>query len=86
MIVIVWVEFQLAVVKVNEGDETVPSDVSPDDIPIVTLAVGCELSLTVKIAVPPPSVVVSPLVGLTIIPTASSSILVTVTSCASSPT
>jgi hypothetical protein len=51
--VTVWAVFQLAFVKVRLAGETVPSAVLLDDRPIVTLAVGCELSLIVNVAVPP---------------------------------
>ena len=44
-----------------------PSVVSLDDRPIITSAVGCELSTTVNVAVPPDSVVVRPVVGVTMI-------------------
>jgi hypothetical protein len=52
--------FQLPVVNVRLAGLTVPSDVSFELSPIVTSAVGCELSTTVKVAVPPASVVVRP--------------------------
>ena len=42
-------------VNVRLAGETVPSVVLLDERPIVTLAVGCELSTTVKVAVPPAS-------------------------------
>ncbi|MFB8796776.1 MAG: hypothetical protein U7126_21725 [Microcoleus sp.] len=47
---------------------------------MVTSAVGCVFSLTVNVAVPPASVVVNPVVGLTVIPAVSLSVLVTATS------
>ena len=62
-----------------------PSVVSLELRPIVTSAVGCEFSTTVKVAVPPASVVVRPEVGVTVIPAVSSSVLVTGTSIASNP-
>ena len=46
--------------------------------PIVTSAVGCASSTTVNVAVPPASVVTRPLVGVTVIPAVSLSVLVTV--------
>ena len=81
--VTVWAVFQLAVVNVKLAGETVPSAVLLDERPRVTLAVGCELSTTVKVAVPPASVVVSPDVGVTVIPAVSSSLLVAETSAGS---
>ena len=63
----------------SEEGETVPSEVSELLTPIVTLAVGWELSFTVNVAVPPASVVL-PLMLLTVKPAVSSSVLVTVTS------
>ena len=45
--------------------------------PIVTSAVGCVLSTTVNVAVPPASVVVSGPGGVTVIPAVSLSVLVT---------
>ena len=55
--------FQLAAVKVRLAGATVPSVVSLEDRPMVTSAVGWVLSTTVKVAVPPASVVVRPEVG-----------------------
>ena len=49
----------------SEEGETVPSEVSELLTPIVTLAVGWELSFTVNVAVPPASVVL-PLMLLTV--------------------
>ena len=85
MSVTVWAVFQLAAVKVRLAGETVPSAVLPDERPIVTLAVGCELSTTVKVAVPPASVVVRPDVGVTVSPAVSLSVLVTKTLAGSRP-
>ena len=68
----------------TDGD-TVPSVVSFDDSATLTFAVGCAVSFTVKVAVPPASVVVSPLVGDTVNPDASSSVVVTDTSLGFSP-
>ncbi len=56
---------QLAVVKVSEPADTPPSVASETDRPTVTLAVGALRSTTENVAVPPPSVVVSPLSGVT---------------------
>ena len=77
--------FQLAVVKVTLDTLIVPSVVSLELSPMVTSAVGCELSTTANVAVPPASVVVRPAVGLTMMPTVLLSMLVTETSAASIP-
>src|SRR5437773_765065 len=61
--------FQFAVVNVSDTGDTVPSVRSFDDNPTVTFAVGWVSRTTVNVAVPPASVVVSPEVGLTVIPT-----------------
>ena len=80
VIVTVCVVFQLAAVKVRLDGETVPSAVLLEVSPMVTLAVGWLVRTTVKVAVPPASVVVNPLVGVTVMPAASLSVLVTDTS------
>ena len=72
--------FQFADVNVTDDGATVPSAVFELLNPIVTFAVGWLVSTTVNVAVPPASVVVRPLVGLTVIPAASLSVLVTDTS------
>ena len=72
--------FQFAVVNVTLAGLTVPSDVLLELSAIVTSAVGCEFSTIVKVAVPPPSVVVRPKVGLTVMPAVSLSMLITDTS------
>jgi hypothetical protein len=59
--VTIWGVSQLAVVKMTELDETVPSVVSELLSPIVTLAVGWEFNLTVKVTASPFSVVADPL-------------------------
>ncbi len=69
----VWGVFQLADVKVKLGLPTVPSAVLSEVIPMLTSAVGWLLRTTVKVAVPPASVVVNPAVGLIEIPALSSS-------------
>src|SRR5437879_6187166 len=74
--------FQFADVKVSDAGATVPSVGSLDDKGIVTFAVGCVLSTTVKVAAPPASVVTRPATGATVMPAASSSVLVTATSAA----
>ena len=71
--VTVWGVFQLAEVKVKLGLSTVPSAVLSEVIPMVTSAVGGLFRTTVKVAVPPASVVVNPAVGLIEIPPVSSS-------------
>ena len=77
--------FQFALVKVRLAGLTVPSVVSLELRPIVTSAVGCVFSTTVKVAVPPASVVVRPDVGVTVMPAVSLSVLVTATSAALTP-
>src|SRR5207249_1413510 len=72
-----WGVFQFAVVNVTDAGDTVPSVVSLLEIGTVTVAVGCEVSTTVKVAVPPLSVVVRPAVGFTMKPALSLSMLVT---------
>ena len=52
---------------------------------MVTLAVGWLFRTTVKLAVPPASVVVKPVVGVTVMPLVSLSVLLTATSVASTP-
>jgi hypothetical protein len=83
--VTVWGVFQLADVKVKLGLSTVPSAVLSEVIPMLTSAVGWLFRTTVKVAVPPASVVVKPLVGVTVMPLLSLSVLVTATSLALTP-
>ena len=64
--VTVWGISQLALVKVRLDGPTVPSVVSLELRPIVTSAIGRDVSTTVNVAVPPASVVVRPLVGVTV--------------------
>ena len=71
--------FQLPVVNVRLAGLTVPSVVSLEVRPMVTSAVGCDANTTVKVAVPPASVVVRPKVGVTVMPASSLSVLVTET-------
>ncbi len=85
MTVTVCAVLQLAAVKVRLAGETVPSPVSLLTIGSVTLAVGWLVNTTVKLAVPPASVVIRPLVGLTVMSALSSSTLVTSTSAGSRP-
>ena len=80
MTVTAWDVLQFAAVKVTLAGETVPSLVSLELRPIVTSAVGWVFRTTVNVAVPPASVVVRPLVGLTVIPAVSLSMLLTGTS------
>ena len=78
--------FQFALVKVRlAGLDRRPRAVLLELSPIVTSAVGCEFRTTVNVAVPPASVVVSPDVGVTVMPAVSLSVLVTETSLALSP-
>ena len=78
--------FQFAAVKVSDaGADRALGRVVRADSPTVTSAVGCASSTTVNVAVPPASVVVSPLVGVTVIPDVSLSVFVTLTSVAFDP-
>ncbi len=77
--------FQFAGVNITEAGATVPSVKSLDESPIATLAVGWLVSAIVNVAVPPPSVVVRPEIGITVIPAVSLSVLVTPTSAALIP-
>ena len=72
--IIVWAVFQFPGVKVTDEAEAVPSKGFEDEIPIVTSAVGSDVSTIEKAAVPPASVVVKPLVGFTVMPATSLSI------------
>src|SRR5581483_903812 len=60
--------FQFAGVKVSDEVETVPSVVSLLETGIVTFEVGPAESTTLKLAVPPASVVCTPVVGVTVTP------------------
>ena len=77
--------FQSAAVNVRLAGETVPSAVLLLDTGIITSAVGWLVSRTVKLAVPPPSVVTRPAVGVTVMPAASLSVFEAETSAASRP-
>jgi hypothetical protein len=70
----------LPAVNVTLAGDTVPSLASLELRPIVTFAVGWVFSTMVNAAVPPDSVVIKPLVGLTVMPAVSLSVLVTNTS------
>ena len=59
---------------------TVPSLASLELSAMLTSAVGSVVRTTVNVAVPPASVVVNPAVGVTVMPEASLSVLVTPTS------
>ena len=74
----------MAAVKVRLLVETVPSVVSPDEMPMVTSAVGWLFKTTVNVAVPPASVVF-PLIAETVMPAVSLSVFVTDTSAAFRP-
>ncbi len=78
--VTVCATFQFAAVNTRLAGRAVPSAGFEDDSGIVTFATGCELSLTVNVAVPPASVVVRPATGFTVTPETSSSWFVTLTS------
>src|SRR5215467_408403 len=69
--VTVWAVFQFVFVNVSDVAETVPSCVLELLIPILTFAAGVLVKTTENEAFPPPSVVVRPDVGLTVIPAAS---------------
>ncbi|NQE38095.1 hypothetical protein E5S67_05879 [Microcoleus sp. IPMA8] len=73
----VWGVFQLAGVKVKLGLSTFPSVVLSDVTPRLTSAVGWLFRTTVNVAVPPASVVVNPVVGVTVTPAISLSVIVT---------
>src|ERR1044072_4741154 len=64
--VTVWATFQLAVRNVRLAVENVASAGSLLATGIATLAVGWLLRRTVKLAVPPASVVTRPVVGVTV--------------------
>ena len=83
--VTVWSTFQFTLVKTRLVGVTVPSVVLLELSAIVTSAVGWDVSTTVKVVVPPASVVVSPDVGVTVMPATSSSVLLTATSAALAP-
>ena len=68
MTVTVCGTFQFAAVNVTLAGETVPSVVSLDESGIVTSAVGCEVSTTVKVTDVPASEVEVPLGAPTVIP------------------
>ena len=82
--VTVWATFQLALVKVSPAGATVPSVASLELSAMSTSAMGCEVSATVKVAVPPPSPV-WPEIRLTWIPALSLSTTLTVSEGAAAP-
>ena len=69
---------QLLAVKVSMSVDTVPSSVALLLTPITTFAVGWVFNTTVNVAVPPDSVVVKPMVGVTVMPGVSLSFTVTI--------
>ena len=75
----------MAGVKRSEAGEAKPSADRLEVRPMETLAVGWEVSTTVKAAVPPASVVVRPLMGVTVNPAKSLLVLETWTSAALRP-
>ena len=83
--VTVWAIFQFNEVNVRLEADTVPSAVLLLLIGIVTFASGLLVSATVKLEVPPASVVVNPEVGPTAMPAVSSSVLLTLTPAAFRP-
>ncbi len=68
VIVTVCGVFQLEGVKVRLEADRVPSVMSELESPTVTFAVGALSSTTLNCVVPPASVVVRPLVGVTVMP------------------
>src|SRR5438552_3033669 len=72
--------FQFAGVRVTWAGAAPPSLLSLDDSPTLTLAYARSLHAALPISVPPPSVVVRPEVGVTVIPAVSLSVFVTTTS------
>ena len=82
--VTVWAKFQFAAVNVRLAAETVPSALLLLATGITTSASGWLVSCTPKLALPPASVVTRPAVGVTLMPEASLSVFVALTSAASS--
>jgi len=68
VIVTVWGVFHVEEVNVSDVGETVPSFVFELVRLIVTLAVGWVFRTMVNVDVPPDSVVISPDVGVTVMP------------------
>src|SRR3954447_21252808 len=64
VIVTVCGTFQFAAVNVRLDASTVPSAVLLEEMPMTTSAVGATFSTTLKVAVPPASVVIRPEVGV----------------------
>ncbi|MBI2567209.1 MAG: hypothetical protein HYV63_09290 [Candidatus Schekmanbacteria bacterium] len=58
--------FNVKVESITLAGDTVPSVESLEERPIVTRAVGCAVRMRVKVATPPCSVVVRPVVGVTV--------------------
>ena len=78
--VIVWATFQSAEVKLRNPRSGVPSPGSLELTAIRTSAVGWLVSTTVNVAVPAASVVISPVIGVTVKPATSLSVFVAKTS------
>ena len=85
MTVTVWAAFQFALVNVRLAVETVPSAVLLLATGITTSAMGWLVRTTVKLALPPASVVTRPAVGVTVMPATSLSLFVDETSAGSRP-
>src|SRR5882672_4550277 len=77
--------FQIALVKVSNAGETVPSVRSSELSAIVTFATGWLVRTTVNVAVSPVSVVDRPLIGVTVTLAESSSVVLTETSATAMP-
>src|SRR6266446_10089006 len=63
-----WGVSALAGVNTSDAGDTVPSVVSDEERPMVTFAPGTDFNATVKVAVPPLSLVTRPEVGVTVKP------------------
>src|ERR1043166_2422032 len=83
--VTVWGVLQSAAVNVRLAGAAGASAASLEPTATATSAVGWLVSTTVNVAVPPASVVTSPVVGETVMPAASSSVFDTLTSAGSCP-
>ena len=81
--VTVWGTFQLAAVNVRLAAGIVPSVRSLEATGMTTSAVGWLFRTTVKLAVPPASVVPRPATGVTVMPAPSLSVFTSATSAGS---
>ena len=81
----VWAIFQFAAVNIMLAAETVPSAVLLLATGMVTSASGRLFKITLNVAMPPASDVVSPATGDTVTPATSSSALLAETSLGSLP-